>query len=272
MERYALEPTTALIIDKYYFKRSFFFFQAEDGIRYGHVTGVQTCALPIFFAAMWSEHCSYKHSKPFLKQFPSEGEQVLMGPGEGAGVVDIGDDQALVFKAESHNHPSAVDPYNGAATGVGGIVRDIVSMGARPIGLLNSLRFGELTNPNNRRLLEGVRAGMSDYGNTIGIPTVSGEAEFDGHYDGNPLVNAMCVGLIDHDKIQKGTAKGAGNKVIYVGLKTGRDGILGASFASEELSDDSDVAPPSAQIGDPETGRKLKIGRASCRERGRSED
>lgn len=209
------------------------------------------------FAAMWSEHCSYKHSKPFLKQFPSEGEQVLMGPGEGAGVVDIGDDQALVFKAESHNHPSAVDPYNGAATGVGGIVRDIVSMGARPIGLLNSLRFGELTNPNNRRLLEGVRAGMSDYGNTIGIPTVSGEAEFDGHYDGNPLVNAMCVGLIDHDKIQKGTAKGAGNKVIYVGLKTGRDGILGASFASEELSDDSDVAPPSAQIGDPETGRKL---------------
>ena len=209
------------------------------------------------FAAMWSEHCSYKHSKPFLKQFPTEGEQVLMGPGEGAGVVDIGDGQAVVFKVESHNHPSAVEPFHGAATGVGGIVRDIVSIGARPIGLLNSLRFGELTDANNRRLLEGVKDGMSDYGNTIGIPAVGGEVEFDGHYDGNPLVNAMVVGLIDHDKIQKGTAKGVGNKVIYVGLETGRDGILGASFASEELSEDADVAPPTAQVGYPETGKRL---------------
>ncbi|MCD2136503.1 phosphoribosylformylglycinamidine synthase subunit PurL [Salinicoccus halitifaciens] len=209
------------------------------------------------FAAMWSEHCSYKHSKPFLKQFPTEGEKVLMGPGEGAGVVDIGDNQAVVFKVESHNHPSAVEPYHGAATGVGGIVRDIVSIGARPIGLLNSLRFGELTNANNRRLLEGVKGGMSDYANTIGIPAVGGEVEFDGHYDGNPLVNAMVTGLIDHDKIQKGTAKGVGNKVIYAGLETGRDGILGASFASEELSEDADVAPPTAQVGHPEVGKNL---------------
>jgi len=209
------------------------------------------------FAAMWSEHCSYKHSKPFLKQFPTEGKQVLMGPGEGAGVVDIGDGQAVVFKVESHNHPSAVEPFHGAATGVGGITRDIVSIGARPIGLVNSLRFGELTNANNRRLVDGVKDGMSDYANKIGVPAVGGEVEFDGHYDGNPLVNAMVVGLIDHDKIQKGTAKGVGNKVIYVGLETGRDGILGASFASEELSEDADVAPPTAQVGYPETGKRL---------------
>lgn len=209
------------------------------------------------FSVMWSEHCSYKHSKPFLGQFPTSGEQVLMGPGEGAGVVDIGDNQAVVFKVESHNHPSAVEPYQGAATGVGGIVRDIVSMGAQPIGLLNSLRFGELTNRNNRRLLRGVVSGIGGYGNSIGIPTVSGEVEFDPFYDTNPLVNAMCVGLIDHDKIQKGTAKGVGNKVVYVGLKTGRDGIHGASFASEELSEDSEAKRPSVQIGDPFTGRKL---------------
>lgn len=209
------------------------------------------------FSVMWSEHCSYKHSKPFLGQFPTSGEQVLMGPGEGAGVVDIGDNQAVVFKVESHNHPSAVEPYQGAATGVGGIVRDIVSMGAQPIGLLNSLRFGELTNRNNRRLLRGVVSGIGGYGNSIGIPTVSGEVEFDPFYDTNPLVNAMCIGLIDHDKIQKGTAKGIGNKVVYVGLKTGRDGIHGASFASEELSEDSEAKRPSVQIGDPFTGRKL---------------
>ena len=209
------------------------------------------------FSVMWSEHCSYKHSKPFLKQFPTTGDRVLMGPGEGAGVVDIGDNQAVVFKVESHNHPSAVEPYQGAATGVGGIIRDIVSIGARPIGLLNSLRFGELSEPNNRRLLRGVVAGIGGYGNCIGIPTVSGEVEFDPSYDGNPLVNAMCVGTIDHDKIQKGTAKGIGNKVIYVGLKTGRDGIHGATFASEELTDESESKRPSVQIGDPFTGKKL---------------
>lgn len=209
------------------------------------------------FSVMWSEHCSYKHSKPFLTQFPTSGEHVLMGPGEGAGVVDIGDNQAVVFKVESHNHPSAVEPYQGAATGVGGIIRDIVSIGARPINLLNSLRFGELTEKQNRRLLRGVVAGIGGYGNCIGIPTTAGEIEFDDRYDGNPLVNAMCVGIIDHDKIQKGTAKGNGNSVIYVGLKTGRDGIHGATFASEELSEDSESKRPSVQIGDPFVGKKL---------------
>ncbi|MDY5059115.1 phosphoribosylformylglycinamidine synthase subunit PurL [Staphylococcus simulans] len=209
------------------------------------------------FSVMWSEHCSYKHSKPFLKQFPTTGEHVLMGPGEGAGVVDIGDNQAVVFKVESHNHPSAIEPYQGAATGVGGIIRDIVSIGARPINLLNSLRFGELDEIQNRTLLRGVVAGIGGYGNCIGIPTTAGEIEFDERYDGNPLVNAMCVGIIDHDKIQKGTAKGAGNSVIYVGLKTGRDGIHGATFASEELSEESESKRPSVQIGDPFVGKKL---------------
>lgn len=209
------------------------------------------------FSVMRSEHCSYKHSKPFLTQFPTSGSHVLMGPGEGAGVVDIGDNQAVVFKVESHNHPSAVEPYQGAATGVGGIIRDIVSIGARPINLLNSLRFGELSEKQNRRLLRGVVAGIGGYGNCIGIPTTAGEIEFDDRYDGNPLVNAMCVGIIDHDKIQKGTAKGSGNSVIYVGLKTGRDGIHGATFASEELSEDSESKRPSVQIGDPFVGKKL---------------
>ncbi|TDM12371.1 phosphoribosylformylglycinamidine synthase subunit PurL [Macrococcus lamae] len=209
------------------------------------------------FSVMWSEHCSYKHSKPFLRQFPTTGERVLMGPGEGAGVVDIGDNQAVVFKVESHNHPSAIEPYQGAATGVGGIIRDIVSIGARPIQLLNSLRFGELDSRQNQRLLKGVVSGISGYGNCIGIPTVAGEIEFDARYDGNPLVNAMCVGVIDNDKIQKGTAKGAGNSVIYVGLKTGRDGIHGATFASEELNETSESKRPSVQIGDPFVGKKL---------------
>lgn len=209
------------------------------------------------FSVMWSEHCSYKHSKPFLKQFPITGEHVLMGPGEGAGVVDIGDNQAVVFKVESHNHPSAIEPYQGAATGVGGIIRDIVSIGARPINLLNSLRFGELSVKQNQRLLKGVVRGIGGYGNCIGIPTTAGEIEFDDRYDGNPLVNAMCVGVIDHDMIQKGTAKGEGNSVIYVGLKTGRDGIHGATFASEELTEESESKRPSVQIGDPFVGKKL---------------
>lgn len=209
------------------------------------------------FSVMWSEHCSYKHSKPFLYQFPTDGDRVLMGPGEGAGVVDIGDNQAVVFKVESHNHPSAIEPYQGAATGVGGIVRDIVSIGARPIQLLNALRFGELDNKHNRRLFSGVVSGIGGYGNCIGIPTVAGEIEFDSQYEGNPLVNAMCVGVIEHDKIQKGTAKGIGNPVLYVGLKTGRDGIHGATFASEELSEASEAKRPSVQIGDPFVGKKL---------------
>lgn len=203
------------------------------------------------FSVMWSEHCSYKNSKPVLRRFPTEGEHVLQGPGEGAGIVDIGDGQAVVFKIESHNHPSAIEPYQGAATGVGGIIRDIFSMGARPVALLNSLRFGELNTPKVKYLFENVIAGIAGYGNCIGIPTVGGEIYFDSCYEGNPLVNAMCVGLIDHDKIQKGIAKGIGNPVMYVGASTGRDGIHGATFASEELSEESEAKRPAVQVGDP---------------------
>ncbi|MDN3428941.1 phosphoribosylformylglycinamidine synthase subunit PurL [Microbacterium sp. APC 3898] len=203
------------------------------------------------FSVMWSEHCSYKNSKPVLAKFPTKGERVLQGPGEGAGIVDIGDGQAVVFKMESHNHPSAIEPYQGAATGVGGIIRDVFSMGARPIALLNSLRFGELTTPRVKYLFEEVVAGIAGYGNCIGIPTVGGEVQFDDSYDGNPLVNAMCVGLINHEDIQKGIAKGTGNPVMYVGAKTGRDGIHGATFASEELTDGSDKNRPAVQVGDP---------------------
>ncbi|WP_240689018.1 phosphoribosylformylglycinamidine synthase subunit PurL [Ammoniphilus sp. YIM 78166] len=203
------------------------------------------------FSVMWSEHCSYKNSKPVLRRFPTSGPHVLQGPGEGAGIVDIGDNQAVVFKIESHNHPSAIEPYQGAATGVGGIIRDVFSMGARPIALLNSLRFGELDTPRTKYLFENVVAGIAGYGNCIGIPTVAGEIYFDPSYEGNPLVNAMCVGLINHDQIQKGVAKGIGNPVIYVGASTGRDGIHGATFASEELSEGSEAKRPAVQVGDP---------------------
>lgn len=204
------------------------------------------------FSVMWSEHCSYKNSKPILKKFPITGPKVLMGPGEGAGIVDIGDNQAVVFKIESHNHPSAVEPYQGAATGVGGIIRDIFSMGARPVALLNSLRFGKLdSNPRVKYLFEHVVGGIAGYGNCIGIPTVAGEVMFDDSYEGNPLVNAMCVGLIDHDKIQRGVAKGVGNPVFYVGPATGRDGIHGATFASVELSEESEEKKTAVQVGDP---------------------
>ncbi|MDR7078358.1 phosphoribosylformylglycinamidine synthase [Neobacillus niacini] len=203
------------------------------------------------FSVMWSEHCSYKNSKPVLKKFPITGEKVLQGPGEGAGIVDIGDEQAVVFKIESHNHPSAIEPYQGAATGVGGIIRDIFSMGARPIAILNSLRFGELDSARVRYLFKEVVAGIAGYGNCIGIPTVGGEIQFESSYDGNPLVNAMCVGLIDHKDIKKGLAQGVGNTVMYVGAKTGRDGIHGATFASEELTEQSDENRPAVQVGDP---------------------
>ncbi|MBU8906390.1 phosphoribosylformylglycinamidine synthase subunit PurL [Desertibacillus haloalkaliphilus] len=203
------------------------------------------------FSVMWSEHCSYKNSKVVLKKFPVDGEKVLQGPGEGAGIIDIGDEQAVVFKIESHNHPSAIEPYQGAATGVGGILRDVFSMGARPISLLNSLRFGELDSPKVKYLFEEVVAGIAGYGNCIGVPTVGGEVQFDPCYEGNPLVNAMCVGLIDHKDIQKGLAKGVGNTVMYVGASTGRDGIHGATFASEELSENSDEKRPAVQVGDP---------------------
>lgn len=204
------------------------------------------------FAVMWSEHCSYKNSKPVLKKFPTSGPQVLQGPGEGAGIVDIGDSLAVVFKIESHNHPSAIEPYQGAATGVGGILRDVFSMGARPIAMLNSLRFGELdSSARVRYLFKEVVAGIAGYGNCIGVPTVGGEIQFEPTYEGNPLVNAMCVGLIDHKDIQKGQAKGIGNTVMYVGAKTGRDGIHGATFASEELTDESEQDRPAVQVGDP---------------------
>ncbi|WP_339158545.1 phosphoribosylformylglycinamidine synthase subunit PurL [Paenibacillus sp. FSL W8-0186] len=203
------------------------------------------------FSVMWSEHCAYKNSKPLLRRFPTDGPRVLMGPGEGAGIVDIGDNQAVVFKIESHNHPSAVEPYQGAATGVGGIIRDIFSMGARPVALLNSLRFGKLESDRVKYLFEHVVSGIAGYGNCIGIPTVGGEVVFDEAYEGNPLVNAMCVGLIDHDKIQRGVAKGVGNPVFYVGPPTGRDGIHGATFASEELTEESESKRTAVQVGDP---------------------
>ncbi|MGI9952236.1 phosphoribosylformylglycinamidine synthase subunit PurL [Moorellaceae bacterium AZ2] len=203
------------------------------------------------FAVMWSEHCGYKHSRPLLKMFPTRAPWVLQGPGENAGIIDIGDGQAVVFKMESHNHPSAIEPFQGAATGVGGIVRDIFAMGARPIALLDSLRFGPLDNPRNRYLLSGVVNGISFYGNCIGVPTVGGEVAFAPCYAGNPLVNVMCVGFLKHDQIQRGQAGGIGNAVMVAGARTGRDGIHGATFASEELSEASEERRPSVQVGDP---------------------
>ncbi|MBD1373354.1 phosphoribosylformylglycinamidine synthase subunit PurL [Hazenella sp. IB182357] len=203
------------------------------------------------YSVMWSEHCSYKNSKPLLKKFPTSGEHVLQGPGEGAGVIDIGDGQAVVFKIESHNHPSAVEPFQGAATGVGGIIRDVFSMGARPVALLNSLRFGRLESSRVRYLFEQVVAGIAHYGNCMGIPTVGGEVMFDDTYEGNPLVNAMCVGVLKHEELQKGIATGVGNPLIYVGASTGRDGIHGATFASEELNESSEEKRPAVQVGDP---------------------
>ena len=203
------------------------------------------------FSAMWSEHCSYKNSKPVLRLFPTQGPRVLQGPGENAGVIDIGDGQAVAFKIESHNHPSALEPFQGAATGVGGIIRDVFTMGARPIAVLDSLRFGDLSHPRVRYLLEGVVSGIAAYGNCIGIPTVGGETFFDASYTGNPLVNAMCVGLIENGRIMKGIAAGAGNPVMSVGAATGRDGIHGATFASTELSEASEAKRSAVQVGDP---------------------
>lgn len=202
-------------------------------------------------SVMWSEHCSYKNSKKYLKKFPTTGSQVLQGPGENAGIIDIGDGYAIAFKIESHNHPSAIEPYQGAATGVGGILRDVFTMGARPIALLNSLRFGSLDDARVRYLFEHVVKGIGDYGNCIGVPTVGGEVYFDDAYRGNPLVNAMCVGIFKHEEIVRGYASGVGNPVIAVGAKTGRDGIHGATFASEELSEASEEKRPSVQVGDP---------------------
>ena len=212
------------------------------------------------FGAMWSEHCAYKHSRSLLGRLPSRGPRVLVGPGENAGAMDIGDGLAVVFKVESHNHPSAVEPYQGAATGVGGIIRDIFTMGARPIALLNSLRFGPLDADDatdaaaaarNRYLFGGVVAGIAGYGNCIGIPDVGGEVTFDPTYSGNPLVNAMCVGVARHDEITLARAAGAGNVLLLVGAATGRDGIQGASFASATLGDDREERRPAVQVGNP---------------------
>ena len=203
------------------------------------------------FGVMWSEHCCYKNSRPLLGQFPTSGPRILVGPGENAGVVDIGDGLQLAFKIESHNHPSAVEPFQGAATGVGGILRDIFTMGARPLAILNSLRFGNLESPQTRRLFEGVVSGISHYGNCVGVPTVGGEVFFDEAYSGNPLVNAMALGLMETEEIVKAGASGIGNPVLYVGSTTGRDGMGGASFASAELSDESLDNRPAVQVGDP---------------------
>ncbi|PHM10416.1 phosphoribosylformylglycinamidine synthase subunit PurL [Nostoc sp. 'Peltigera malacea cyanobiont' DB3992] len=203
------------------------------------------------FGVMWSEHCCYKNSRPLLKQFPTDGPRILVGPGENAGVVDLGDGLQLAFKIESHNHPSAVEPFQGAATGVGGILRDIFTMGARPIALLNSLRFGSLEDPKTQRLFTGVVAGISHYGNCVGVPTVGGEVYFDSAYSGNPLVNVMALGLMETSEIVKSGASGLGNPVLYVGSTTGRDGMGGASFASAELSDQSIDDRPAVQVGDP---------------------
>ena len=203
------------------------------------------------FSVMWSEHCSYKSSKIHLKTLPTQGPRVVQGPGENAGAVDIGDGLAVVFKIESHNHPSFIEPYQGAATGVGGIIRDIFTMGARPIAILNSLRFGPVDDPRNRRILSGVVAGIGGYGNAFGCPTVGGEVVFEPCYNGNPLVNAMCVGIVKKEGIFKGRADGVGNTVFYVGAKTGRDGIHGATMASAEFGEGSEEKRPTVQVGDP---------------------
>lgn len=208
-------------------------------------------------SALWSEHCSYKHSKNTLVKLPTKAPYVLQGPGENAGVISIGDGMAVAFKIESHNHPSAVEPYQGAATGVGGILRDVFTMGARPIAMLNSLRFGKLDSARNRYLFSGVVKGIGDYGNCVGIPTVAGEIVFDSAYDGNPLVNAMCVGLMKEEDLIRAKAEGVGNPIIAVGARTGRDGIHGASFASEDLSEASDAKRPRVQVGDPFTEKLL---------------
>ena len=208
-------------------------------------------------SALWSEHCSYKHSRPLLRRLPTKAPYVLQGPGENAGVIAIGDGLAVAFKIESHNHPSAVEPYQGAATGVGGILRDVFTMGARPIALLNSLRFGSLDSPRVRYLFAGVVKGIGDYGNCVGVPTVGGEVAFDEAYEGNPLVNAMCVGVLHEKDLIRAVAQGVGNPIIAVGARTGRDGIHGASFASADLSEENEAKRPQVQVGDPFTEKLL---------------
>ncbi len=210
------------------------------------------------FSVMWSEHCGYKNSRPLLRRFPNTGPRVLQGPGENAGVIEVGEGWALAFKMESHNHPSAVEPYEGAATGVGGIIRDVIAMGARPVALLNALRFGPLDDERNRYLFREVVRGIGGYGNAIGVPTVGGEVEFSPAYSGNPLVNAMCVGIIRADEVVRAKAEaGEGNLVVLFGAKTGRDGIHGATFASDELTEESEAKRSNVQVGDPFAGKML---------------
>ncbi|HKV72145.1 MAG TPA: phosphoribosylformylglycinamidine synthase subunit PurL [Gemmatimonadales bacterium] len=209
------------------------------------------------FSALWSEHCSYKHSRPILKTFPTTGPQVVQGPGENAGVLRLPDGWAVAFKIESHNHPSAVEPYQGAATGAGGILRDVFTMGARPVAMLNSLRFGSLDEARNRYLFAGVVKGIGDYGNCVGVPVLGGEVDFAPGYSGNPLVNAMCVGLLKEKDLIRAAAHGVGNVLITMGAATGRDGIHGASFASEELTAKSEARRPQVQVGDPLTEKLL---------------
>ena len=203
------------------------------------------------FSAMWSEHCSYKSTKKYLKTLPTKAPWVICGPGENAGIIDIGDNQAIVFKMESHNHPSFIEPYQGAATGVGGILRDVFTMGARPIANLNALRFGEIDHPKTKYLVNGVVSGIGGYGNCVGVPTVGGEVTFDSSYNGNIIVNAMTVGLTTHDKIFYSSASQVGASVVYVGSKTGRDGINGAVMASDEFKEGDDDKRPTVQVGDP---------------------
>ena len=209
------------------------------------------------FSAMWSEHCSYKSTKKWLKTMHTKAPWVICGPGENAGIIDIGDGQAVVFKMESHNHPSFIEPYQGAATGVGGILRDVFTMGARPIANLNSLRFGDINHPKTKQLVNGVVSGIGGYGNCIGVPTVAGEITFDKSYNGNILVNAMNVGLVDADKIFYSAASEVGASVVYVGSKTGRDGINGAVMASDEFKEGDEDKRPTVQVGDPFTEKLL---------------
>src|SRR5687768_377943 len=209
------------------------------------------------FSALWSEHCAYKHSRVFLKRLPTSAPHLLQGPGENAGAVDIGDGWAIVFKIESHNHPSFIEPFQGAATGVGGILRDIFTMGARPIALLDSLRFGDPDDPKTRQLIEGVVSGISWYGNCFGCPTVGGEIAFSPEYAGNPLVNVLCVGLVRADRLFRARAEGVGNPVFYVGNKTGRDGIHGATMASATFDEHAHERRPTVQVGDPFTEKLL---------------
>src|SRR4051795_10559062 len=209
------------------------------------------------FSAMWNEHCSYKSSRIHLRGLPTKAPWVLQGPGENAGVIDIGDGQAVIFKMESHNHPSFIEPYQGAATGVGGIMRDVFTMGARPVAMMNALRFGAPDHAKTRHLVSGVVAGIGGYGNCMGVPTVGGEVNFHPSYNGNILVNAMTVGLAQADNIFYSAAAGLGNPVIYVGAKTGRDGIHGATMASAEFNEDSEEKRPTVQVGDPFTEKLL---------------